>query len=212
MKVRSLAVAVTAAGALAIGTASAAPASAASTPSPYPPQSCTSGASVTSTIVVKGATVTFSACGFTSGTVIIILLNGKTLTAIVAGLGGTVKVPVTPTRLGRNVISAVGARAGQAGRATARRASYATTSGLLTVPAAFDTPATLNVSAALDVVPRTVAAARPAAGDGHDGGLPLSGAEAGALAASALALAGGGTGLRMAARRRRSAAGRGDDA
>lgn len=210
MKVRSLAVAVTAAGVLASGTAFAAPASAVSTPSPYPPPSCTSGASVTSTIVVKGATVTFSACGFTSGTVIIILLNGKTLTAIVAGLGGTVSVPVTPTKLGRNVISAVGAR--PTGQATARRASAATTSGLLTVPAAFENASMLNVSAALDVVPRAVAAARPASGDGRDAGLPLSGAEAGALAASALALAGGGTGLRMAARRRRTAAGRGDDA
>lgn len=207
MKFRKLAVALVAGGALTMATALPA---AATNHHPYPPAPC-SGAHgsgvINTTIPTPGGTITFTACGFRSGTVVVISLNGGAFTVVIASLGGKVTVPVTPWRLGHNTLKAVGLREGakignlpwfKHGVRGASAASVART-----LPASYPASDLRTVTAGFDVV-KSVAGARSAT-PARDAGLPLSGAEAGILGASALAFAGGGVGMRMVARRRRGA-------
>jgi hypothetical protein len=206
MKFRKLAVALVAGGALAMATALPA----AATNAPYPPAPCAGAHGpgvINTTIPTPGGTITFTACGFRSGTVVVISLNGGAFTVVIASLKGKVTVPVKPWKLGHNTLKAVGLRQGanlgSLPLLQHRTQGASATSVARTVSASYPASDLRTVTAGFDVV-KSVAGARSAT-PAHDAGLPLSGAEAGILGASALAFAGGGVGMRMVARRRRGA-------
>ncbi|MGF7237280.1 MAG: hypothetical protein ACQSGP_20295 [Frankia sp.] len=197
MKVRGLAGALLTSGVLLLGPTLAEPASAAV---PYPPTQCaglTGILSASAHLTRIGGTVTFTACGFIPGRSVIIQINGTTVRTVIAAGDGSITFTFTFTFpfVGLNTVQAVGPAQ-----------NPDTTAG-----AALPAGASARVIAAADptrVVTTTVRVLPVAVTPGHGGGtgtLPFTGAETGALAGLAVALTGGGVGLRVLARRRRAA-------
>ncbi|MGF7236655.1 MAG: hypothetical protein ACQSGP_17090 [Frankia sp.] len=195
MKVRSLAGALLIGGTLALGPALTAPASAA----PYPPTPCAGqtgilNASLTFTPV--GGTVHFFACGFVPGRAVVVNIDGQTVKIVIADGDGSIDFTWTFTfqQTGLAQVSVSGP-ARFPTRAAGTRASGATANN---VNASF-TDRVLGTK--IHVLPASVTQRT-----GGSGNLPFSDVETGALAALALALAGGGVGMRVLARRREGTA------
>jgi hypothetical protein len=200
MKVRSLAGALLIGSAVALGPALAVPASAA----PCPPTDCTGQTGILNaslTLTRVGGSVHFFGCGFIPGRSVVITINGTVVRAVLTQGDGSIDFTWTFTfqQAGAARVQVAGPARFPDRRTTA--ASLRSGESVRTIAAADPTRV---LSTTVRVLPAGITGTNSGTGVGT-GGLPVTGVEAGALGALAIALTGGGIGLRTLSRRREAA-------